>query len=361
VERDPIRLAESLVPQLAAAERDHDLAGRYAADNIRLIAEHGLLGLNVPVSHGGLGASLSGTVETLRTVAQGSPSTALMLTMHTSILAHYLLDPRHIPAEQRSFFEKQQAWAWKEASDGRIFGVANSEAGAGGDVKKTRAEIRHGRVHGTKTFCSGGLNADYFMASARNEEGSVEYYLLANEAGRVSVGAPWTGIGMRSSESVSLRFDGAPVLGPLALLGLLEGVNNRHWSTLSFTSIFVGIAESLLADAKSQPGGVLHRASTVDLHLTVQASRAFLRHCVATEPEPADAAYRKLVRDCKLYVTRSLAEKGMALFTAQGGSAYTMSSAIGRKLRDLLAGPALRPPVGVSFDELWEELAGSDV
>jgi hypothetical protein len=28
-----------------------------------------------------------------------------------------------------------------------------------------------------------------------------------------------------------------------------------------------------------------------------------------------------------------------------------------RKLRDLLAGPALRPPVGVAYEEVWEELA----
>lgn len=349
------RVAADLVPQLAAGEREHDLAARYAGDNIALIARNGLLATNVPVSHGGFGESLSGTIETLRTLAQGSPSTALMLAMHTSILAHYLISIEQIPSGERTFFEQQREWAWREAAAGRIFGVANSEAGAGGDVKNSRAEKRNDGLHGAKTFCSGGTNADYFMTAARDENG-VEYYLTANDGQHVTAGSPWNAIGMRSSESVSLRFDGAPVLGPLAYRGLLDGVNNRHWSTLSFAGIFIGVAESLLTDATSQKSGILHQSATVDLHLTLQGCRGFLRHCIATEPDPPDGAYRRLVRDCKLQVTRVLAEKGSALFLAEGGSAYLMGSATGRKFRDLLAGPALRPPVGVSFDELWKEL-----
>ncbi|HWS72464.1 MAG TPA: hypothetical protein VN605_10130, partial [Thermoanaerobaculia bacterium] len=138
--------------------------------------------------------------------------------------------------------------------------------------------------------------------------------------------------------------------------GMLDGVNNRHWSTLSFTAIFVGVAESLLADVRAIASGILQESSTVDLHLTIEACRAFVRHCVATEPDPTDAEYRQLVRNCKLYVTRTLAEKGTASYLALGGSAYRFASPISRKLRDLLAGPALRPPVGVGFDELWGEL-----
>ena len=51
-------LAASLVPRLAAAERDHDLAGRFAASNMALLAEAGLLALNVPRAEGGIGESM---------------------------------------------------------------------------------------------------------------------------------------------------------------------------------------------------------------------------------------------------------------------------------------------------------------
>jgi alkylation response protein AidB-like acyl-CoA dehydrogenase len=351
-----LEAAQSLLPALAAAEREHDLAGRYAADNIRLAAGAGLFLLNVPESHGGFGEPLGGTVETLRTVANGSPSTALMLAMQSNILAHYLLDPQLVPAAERASFVAQREWAWCEAAAGRVFAVANSEPGAGGDVKNSRAEIRDGRLYGVKSFCSMGTNASYYMAAARDASGRVDYYLAANEPERVSVATEWNAVGMRSSESVSLRFDGARIIAPLGYRGMLDGPNNRHWSTLSFTAVFVGIAESLLDDVRSPKSGILQRASAVDLHLTVQACRAFVRHCVDAEPFPPDAEYRRLVRDCKLFVTRSLAQHASAVWLALGGSAYRFDSPVSRKVRDLLAGPAVRPPVGVSFDELWDEL-----
>lgn len=355
-----VEVAASLVPRLAAAEREHDLAGRFAADNLALLAEAGLLALNVPAELGGIGESLGGTAETLRVIAHGSPSAALMLAMHTSTLSHYSIDPQHIPAGEREAFARQRGWACREALAGRIFGVANSEAGAGGNVKSSKARVDDGRMTGVKSFCSMGTHADYFLAAARDESETVDYYLVRNDDARVSVAAEWDAIGMRSSDSVSLRFDGAPVIGPFAYRGLIDGVNNRHWATVSFAAIFTGIAESLLDEVTRQRGGILHQTSTVDLHLTVQSCLAFVRHCIAVEPAAADAAYRRLVRDCKLFVTRSLAQQASALYIAQGGSAYRFGSSVSRKLRDLLAGPAVRPPVGVSFDELWEELSSEE-
>jgi alkylation response protein AidB-like acyl-CoA dehydrogenase len=348
---------ETLLPLLAAAEREHDRNGVTAVDNLRLLADSGLLAVNTPREFGGLGESLGGTVETIRKLAQASPSTALMFAMHTSTLSHYRIAPEHIPEREREGFVSQRAWAFGEAVNGKLFAVANSEAGAGGDVKSSRAEVRDGRLTGSKTFCSMGTNAHYYMAAARDETGTVEYWLVANDPERVQVEKPWNAVGMRSSESVSLRFEDAPVIGALAYRGLLDGPNHRHWATLSFTALFVGAAESLL-DLLRGGTGILHATTAVDLHLALQACRSFVRHCVAIEPPVANGEYRRLVRDCKLYVTRTLAQHAAAAYSAQGGSAYRFDSPLARTLRDLLAGPALRPPVGVAFDEVWEEISG---
>lgn len=349
--------AATLVPQLAAAEREHDREGAFAASNLELLIDAGFLRLNAPREFAGFGESLGGAIEALRILAQGSPSAALMLAQHVNVLAHYLIDPAHVPAEQRAAYAEQRDWAFSEAANGKVFGVANSEPGAAGNVKNSRAEVREGRLHGVKSFCSMGTRADYFMAAARAGSGKVEYWLVENDRRNVSVASPWDAIGMRSSESVSLRFDGAPALRPLGYEGLIDGVNNRHWSTLSFTAIFIGIAESLLEDVAKPGGGILQATGAVDLHLTLQASRSMLRHCAAVEPHPTTGPYRNLVRDTKLFVTRSLAQQASALYLAQGGSAYRFDAPFSRKLRDLLAGPALRPPVGVSFDELWAEIS----
>jgi alkylation response protein AidB-like acyl-CoA dehydrogenase len=352
-----IKAAEALVPQLAASEPAVDLEGRFAGASLRAIAEAGLLALNVPARSGGLGETLSGTVETLRVLAHGSPSAALMLSMHTSVLANLLIDVQHVPESQRAEFVKRREWAFAEAAAGRIFAVANSEPGAAGEVKNSRATANDGHLNGLKSFCTMGTNADYFMAAARDEFDHVDYYLVANREDAVRTAAPWDGIGMRGSESVLLRFENAPIVGPLAYRGAVDGVNNRHWATLSFTAIFVGIAESMLEDVCHPGSGILQQSSAVELHLTVEACRAFLRHCVGVEDQPATDAYRRLVRDCKTFVTRSLAAQATAAFTAQGGSAYRFSSPLSRKLRDLLAGPALRPPASIAFDAIWKDLS----
>lgn len=319
------------------------------------LREAGFLALNVPVCEGGFGADLSETVESLRRIAASSPSTALMLAMHTSILANYLLDPALVPADERSGFEEQRSWVWQQAVEGKIFAVANSEPGAGGDLHQSRSVVSGSRFTGLKSFASFGIHADYYMAAARHDHGGLDYFLVANDPNHVTVESPWNATGMRSSESVVLRLISAPVIGVLGYSGMLDGANNRHWSTLSFTAIFIGAAEGLLEEARRIATGMLQQTEAVSFHLTVQASLAFLRHCVSA----GGATDRDLVRDCKTFVTRSLARDAAALFIAQSGRAYSFSSPFSRLFRDLLAGPALRPPLSAAFTEIWEELAST--
>lgn len=355
----PLAIAQQLAKVFADREPQHDHDGAYAADNIGDLRNAGLLTLDVPESAGGHGADLFLTTETLRVVAQGSPSTALMLAMHTSILANYLLDPDLVPREQREHFLAQREWAWREAIDGKIFAVANSEPGAAGDVKNSKAAVSTvggvTTVNGVKSFASFGTNADYYMAAARDEEGRVDYFLVRNDQSSIRQESRWDAIGMRSSESCVIRLVNAPVVGPLCYAGMLDGANKRHWATLSFTAIFVGIAESLLDDVKTSSNGLLQRTEAVEMQLALQACRSFLRHLTREEPARPDATYKSLVRDCKLFVTRTLAKHASDVFIAQTGRAYQQSSPISRKLRDLLAGPALRPPVGLAFEDVWEE------
>ena len=358
----PLQRASEIAELLATRDCGHDRDGVFAADNIADLRDAGFLALNVPVSHGGTGADLEATTETLRTIAQGSASTALMLTMHTSTLSHFLLPAGAVPEAHREHFINQREWAWREAVEGGIFAVANSEPGAAGEVRnsKARVTVNGGRTvfNGVKSFASFGTNADYYMAAARTDEERVDYFLVANDGTSVHAESEWDATGMRSSESIVLRFTNAPVVGPLAYPGLLDGANNRHWATLSFVAVLIGTAEGFLDDAVASSSALLQQTEAVELHLALQASRSMMRH-LTREEQPDEPEYKRLVRDCKLFVSRTLAKQATAVFAAQTGRAYARSSSMSRRLRDLLAGPALRPPVGVSFEEVWGELSGS--
>ena len=349
----------ALLPRFRERERDLDVNSTMAVANLDDLRQSGMLRLNVPTIAGGLGADLALSLDVLRRVAGVAPSTALMLAMHNSTIANYLVNPQSLPAASRSAFEDQRQWVWKEAVAGKIFGVANSEPGTNGDVRQSRTSLSADRatVSGVKSFASMGLSSAYFMVAARDPEGAVDYYLVRNDPEHVKVENEWDATGMRSSESVTLRFIGAAVLGPLGYAGLLDGPNKRHWSTLSFTAIFLGIAESLLDDLVRASSAMLQKVECVDLHLTLQACRGFIQRCVAEERDVVDDRYLALVRDCKLFVTRSLADRAAAAVNVQGGAVYRFSSPVSRKFRDLMAGPLLRPPVGGAFEKIWDDLA----
>lgn len=368
-QRGAAEIVSELVPRFVAREADHDRAGRFAQDNVDDLRASGLLALNVPADLGGLGADLRVTCNVLRTIAGAAPSTALMLGMHTSILANYLLDPALVPDRHRQFFREQRDWASNQALNGKVFAVANSEPGADGDVHNSRAKVVGGEFTGLKSFASFGTNADYYMAAGRAGD-RVEYFLVRNDGVSVVLEREWNAVGMRSSDSSVLRFIDAPVVGPLCYEGLLHGANLRHWSTLSFTSIFLGIGESFFEEVRTKNERMLQKVELTEFHLQLQACRGFLDDTISREHRDpageneapgAPAAYlsnhyRALVRDCKTFVTRTLARHALELLMAQSGSAYSMSSPVSRKFRDLLAGPALRPPSAVAFDEIWESL-----
>lgn len=353
-------LAASLAESFRPREEANDREGTFAAENVGELRDAGLLALNIPSSAGGIGADLVTTLDVLRTLAHGAPSTALMLGMHTSVLAHSLIDLDAIPAEERAAFDERRRWYWSEAVAGKIFAVANSEPGAAGDVRNSRARVTPGpdrTIDGVKSFASFGTHASYWMAAAWDETERLDYWVVRNAPDAVTVEAGWDALGMRSSESVVLRFTGAPVVDVLAYRGMIDGTNNRHWSTLSFAATLIGIAESLVDDMKGARGS-LQRSDVVDLHLTTRAALGFLRDTASSAPAVPDRAYQRLVRDCKTWISRSLARSASTLFTAQSGAAYGRRSPVSRKLRDLLAGPALRPPASLAWDEIADELSG---
>ena len=355
---EAVTRASELAKEFATREEALDHDGSYASLNVQRLHETGFLGLNVPWDAGGMGADLMTTLDVLRTLAHGSPSTALMLAMHTSVLSHLLIVPELIPAAERTSYESRRAWCWQQALEGAIFAVANSEPGAGGDVRRSRATVTAGperTLTGTKSFASFGLNATFWMSAARDETGQLDYWLVRNDSATVSSGSQWDALGMRGSESIVLHFTGAPVVDVLAYRGLLDGVNHRHWSTLAFTAIIVGIAESLMTDL-GELRGSLQRSDAVELHLGIRAARGFLRDTAAAAPAAPDREYQRLVRDCKTWTARTLARSAATAFTSQTGQAYSRRSPLSRKLRDLLAGPALRPPMPTAWDEIADEL-----
>src|SRR5262249_36892174 len=74
-------------PQLTQEDSESDTTGKYVAANMAKLRERGFLELGVPAELGGGGLSRTELSDMLRELAHHCSSTALVLSMHTHLVA----------------------------------------------------------------------------------------------------------------------------------------------------------------------------------------------------------------------------------------------------------------------------------
>ncbi|HWK97081.1 MAG TPA: acyl-CoA dehydrogenase family protein [Pseudolabrys sp.] len=74
--------AALLAVEFAKSAARFDQFGSFSAENFRLLEGAGFLSMTAPKNYGGGGANLSTAVEVIGKIAEGEPSTALILVMH---------------------------------------------------------------------------------------------------------------------------------------------------------------------------------------------------------------------------------------------------------------------------------------
>ena len=127
-------------------------------------------------------------------------------------------------------------------------------SGADEDVRRSRSRrristqrqkvVRHPRT-GRRLFP---------VAARRVGEGPegrdvVDGFFVARHASGLLLDDAWDPLGMRATASVGLTLEETPAACVLGYRGCLEGVNARHWSTVLFAAVFVGVGEGALAAA----------------------------------------------------------------------------------------------------------------
>ena len=155
--------------------------------------------------------------------------------------------------------------------------------------------------------------------------------------------------------SVGLTLDDAPAECVLGYPGCLEGVNARHWSTLLFASVFLGIGEAALQEGRAHVGrGAWGRAKLAEHALTLNAARGFLDSVCRSETWPMPPAS---VQHVKTFVTHATVQAATQVAMLSGGRCYAAQHPVYRLLADSLAGPLLRPPLPAAMDAIMETVA----
>lgn len=255
---EALAAAERLAPLYAARAAQHDREGSFPFENFADLRQARLPALNVPITHGGMGASLFDTCRILEILAAGDGSTALGYSMHAQTIG----DAREARNWPGALFETVCAGAVER---GALINTLASEPELGspsrGGKPKTTATPIHDdegrivrwRIDGHKNFCTLSPTLDYMIVSALLLDGSeANARLLVEPAqaapGTVEVVETWDSLGMRATGSHDVYFRGVEVDASALMSTGPEGAARTSflnaWFMLTKGAVYLGVAEA---------------------------------------------------------------------------------------------------------------------
>lgn len=364
-----VQVAEGLAETWGEREAEANQQGDLTMPPLTLaeMRDSGILAAPLPFEYGGWNASLADAAQAIRLIARSAPSSALALVMPLGNAATCRIPLEAVPASRRAALEAGKSWVAAQARRGKILAVANSEPGAGGDLAntKTRADLGADGVYrlaGRKSFATFGRDADYFLCAARRTEASgkdvIDGFFVARDAAGLVIDDKWDPLGMRPTASVGLFLDGAESDAILGYPGCLEGVNARHWSTVLFAAVFLGVGEGALREGVKQAGGVgvWSKGALAEKSLALDAGAGYLEAVALSEAWPMSKEARDRTQRCKTFLARTGVEVATMAAMVSGGRCYTAHHPVMRFLADALAGPMLRPPLPQAMDGIVAQM-----
>jgi butyryl-CoA dehydrogenase len=200
--------AAELAPRAAAT----DEAETFVAEQVRLCAAQGLLGMSIPEAFGGSDLGSVGTTLVLIEVNRACPSTGTTLSVHNSLCAESVVR-FGTPEQQARYLPRLASGEWLGA-------YSLSEAGSGSDAGSLRCratpEGAAGFVlEGSKLWLSHGDEADLVVVFARTdpEAGTrgITAFLVETAWHGYRPGKKERKMGLRGSSTVELLLEGVRV------------------------------------------------------------------------------------------------------------------------------------------------------
>jgi alkylation response protein AidB-like acyl-CoA dehydrogenase len=190
---------------VTAAERDRTKA--FPAENLKKMGELGLLGMMVPMAYGGEEADTLSYVAALAEVAYACAATAVVMSVHNSIVCESIL---------RFGTEDQKQKYLKPLATGRCIGAfALTEPHAGSDpVSQSTTAVRDKGtyiINGSKRFTTTGKNSGLVIVTAKTDKAlrhkGISAFLVGKNTPGLVVGREEEKMGLRASDTTDLIFE----------------------------------------------------------------------------------------------------------------------------------------------------------
>ncbi len=203
---------------VAATAAERDRTKEFPADNLKKMAELGLMGMMVPPEYGGEGADTISYFLALSEIAYSCAATAVVMSVHNSIVCESIL--------RWGSEDLKQRYLPVLADGDKIGAFALTEPEAGSDpVSQITTAVRDGDhyvIDGTKRFTTTGKNCGLVIVTAKTDETQrhkgISAFVVDKGTPGFKVGHTEDKMGLKASDTTDLIFENCRV--PVAnLLG----------------------------------------------------------------------------------------------------------------------------------------------
>ncbi len=235
--------------QIAPMVMDMDQAAKMDRGLIDTLFELGLMGIEIPEEHGGVGASFFTSVLVVEELSRIDPSVAVLVDVQNTLVDTCI---------KRYGSDDQKARFLPKLARDTVGAYALSEAGSGSDAFALATRARRDGddwiLDGTKLWITNGDEAGVFIvfANTNPEAGykGITAFLVERDADGFTVGKKEDKLGIRASSTVELSFDGcrvaaANVVGEVGK-GYKIAIEQLNEGRIGIGAQMVGLAQGAL-------------------------------------------------------------------------------------------------------------------
>jgi alkylation response protein AidB-like acyl-CoA dehydrogenase len=327
---------ERIAPEAATWDREH----RFPLEVFRQLGELGLMGVCVPIDHGGAGADHLAYALVLEELSRADAGVGVTVAVHTGagtlpVLAHGTPDQgeRMVPP-------------LAQGHELAAFALTESESGSDASALRTRYDAATGAITGSKQWITNGSYARHVIVFARDEEagGRPSAFVARAAAPGFEIVREEEKLGLNSSSTADLAFDATPVerLGPPGA-GMRIALTTLDGGRIGIAAQAVGIAQAALdvatayareRQAFGRPIGGFQAIShkLAEMQTEIEAARALVWR--AARLKDAGLAHTVEGAQAKLFASRVARHWTGEAIQVLGGYGYTKEFPVERYYRD---------------------------
>lgn len=338
---------EAVDKKIRPAAADYDRDAQFPVENVKLLADMGILSLPYEEEYGGAGTDFLTYALCIEEVAKACASTASVMASHFGVAETCV----------NMFGTKEQKEKYMPyITDGRVLGFALTEPDAGSDASAmlTKAVKDGSNYHitGAKMFISSAPVMEAVIviaATGVDERGRKEFtaFLVDKDMPGYSVGRHIEKMGIRAAQTAELILDDVivpetQILGKVGE-GLKVALASLDTGRICMGAQAIGIAQGALDETYRYVGERVQFGKRIsqfqntqfklaDLQTRVDAGRLLIWR--AAMLKDAGEPFSKEAAMAKLYCSDIAMETTVECVQLHGGYGYTKEYAVERMMRD---------------------------